>query len=199
MTNSPADSHQPRPRPRAFRELALTAGAVVGVVCIVAAVASMLFGITPLVFRSGSMSPTIGTGALGLARTVPASEIRDGDIVSVINDAGTRITHRVVAVQPTAGGAAALTLKGDANQVADLAPSVVTSVDRVFFHVERLGYAVSWLSSPTAAFLGGLLVGVLLMVGFRPSVVEEPEGVEDARGDVGADPVPSGVERDVAR
>lgn len=154
---------------RALREFVLTSGAVVGVICIVAAMASMLFGITPLVFRSGSMSPTIGTGALGLAQTVPAADIREGDVVSVINDAGTRVTHRVVSAESASGGAAALTLRGDANEVVDLLPSVVTSTDRVFFHVERLGYVVSWLSSPAAAFLGGLLVGVLLMIGFRPA------------------------------
>src|SRR5690606_14624076 len=113
----------------------------------------MLFGITPLVFRSGSMSPTIGTGALGIAKTVPASKIQAGDVVSTIDDAGTRITHRVVATNALAGEAVSLTLKGDANAVADLAPSIVTEADVVLFHVERLGYAVSWLQSPAAAFL----------------------------------------------
>lgn len=165
---------------RTVREIALTAGAVVGVICLVAAVASMLFGITPLVFRSGSMSPTIGTGALGIAKTVPASKIQAGDVVSTIDDAGTRITHRVVATNALAGEAVSLTLKGDANAVADLAPSIVTEADVVLFHVERLGYAVSWLQSPAAAFLGGLAVGVLLMMGFRPSLVTEPEGAPTA-------------------
>lgn len=169
-----------------IREIALTAGAVVGVVCVVAAVASMLFGITPLVFRSGSMSPTIGTGALGLAREVPADQIRQGDVVSIVNEHGTRITHRVVANEPVAGGAASLTLKGDANQIADVTPSIVSSADRVFFHVERLGYAVSWLSSPSAAFLGGLLVGALLMIGFRPTVTRIPEVVADDAGEESA-------------
>lgn len=184
-------------RPRALRELALTIGAVVGVVCIVAAVASMLFGITPLVFRSGSMSPTIGTGALGLAQTVPAGEIREGDVVSIVNDSGTRITHRVVSTEIVEGGAARLTLQGDANQVADLTPSVVSSADRVFFHMERLGYAVSWLSSPAAAFLGGLLVGVLLMVGFRPTVTKMPGVVAVDAGEMGAEGALVRAEREV--
>lgn len=165
---------------RTAREIALTAGAFVGVICIVAALASLLFGITPLVFRSGSMSPAIGTGALGIAKTVPASKIHEGDVVSVIDDAGTRITHRVVARNALEGEAVSLTLKGDANEVADLVPSVVTEADVVLFHVERLGYAVSWLQSPVAAFLGGLAVGVLLMIGFRPSLGTEPEGAPKA-------------------
>lgn len=182
-----------------IREIALTAGAVIGVVCVVAAVASMLFGITPLVFRSGSMSPTIGTGALGLAREVPADQIRQGDVVSIVNEYGTRITHRVVASEPVAGGAASLTLKGDANQIADVTPSIVSSADRVFFHVERLGYAVSWLSSPSASFLGGLLVGVLLMIGFRPTMARGSEGALKVKGEMRADRAPAGVGRDEIR
>lgn len=199
MRAARTDTARAVPRSNALRELALTAGAIVGVLCIVLALASMVFGLTPLVFRSGSMSPTIGTGALGFARTVPAGEIREGDVVSIVNDAGTRITHRVVDAQPAGGEAAALTLKGDANQVADLTPSVVTSAERVFFHVERLGYVVSWLSSPAAAFLGGLLAGVLLMVGFRPKVETESGGAEGADGETGAEYVPVSVERDEIR
>lgn len=56
---------------RAGRELALTVGAVAGLICVVAATASMLFGIKPLVFRSGSMSPEITTGSLALAVQCP--------------------------------------------------------------------------------------------------------------------------------
>ena len=48
------------------RELALNIGAVAGLVCIIAAAASMFLGIKPLVFRSGSMEPAISTGALAL-------------------------------------------------------------------------------------------------------------------------------------
>ena len=68
---------------RSRRELALNVGAVAGTVCILATLASVFFGITPLVLRSGSMAPQISTGALALARTVPAADLRFGDIVSV--------------------------------------------------------------------------------------------------------------------
>lgn len=182
---------------RTVREIALTVGAVVGVFCIVVAVASMLFGITPLVFRSGSMSPTIGTGALGLAKTVPAEDIRDGDVVSIVDDSGTRITHRVVATTPIEGELVSLTLKGDANTAADVAPSMETEADVVFFHVERLGYVVSWLSSPIATFLGGLAVGVLLMLGFRPTVESDSEGALARPGESVARGAVVGVEREV--
>lgn len=185
------------------REIALTIGAVVGAVCLLAAIGGLFFGITPLVFRSGSMAPSIGTGALGLAREVPAADLREGDVVSVINDSGTRITHRIENIDQVDDSTARLVLKGDANQVSDLTPSYVTSADRVFFHVERLGYVVSWFSSAGAAFLGGVIVGVLLMVGFRPTPVR---GDSPGRGYASEDrpkPVPGfapvEVEKEVVR
>ncbi|WP_415915948.1 signal peptidase I [Speluncibacter jeojiensis] len=115
------------------------------------------------------MAPAIGTGALAIAKTVPASEIRVGDIISVENDRGTSITHRVVAIEPTTGGGAQVTLKGDANRVPDPLPYSITEAKRVLFHLPGLGYAVAWLSSGTAVFLGGALTGALLMLAFGPN------------------------------
>ena len=58
-----------RPAPqRTAREVLLTSGAVIGALCILLPLGALVFGVTPLVFRSGSMSPAIETGALGLAR-----------------------------------------------------------------------------------------------------------------------------------
>ncbi|EME20047.1 MULTISPECIES: signal peptidase I [Rhodococcus] len=154
---------------RAGRELALTVGAVAGLICVVAATASMLFGIKPLVFRSGSMSPEITTGSLALARTVPATDLAVGDVVSVVNGQGTRITHRVYELDQQAGNSVTVTLKGDANANPDVEPYFITEADRIFFSVGGLGYAVAWLSSPLAIFLGGALVGGLVIIAFRPN------------------------------
>ncbi len=43
------------------REIALNIGAVAGLICVLGAAASFMFGIKPLIFRSGSMSPDIPT------------------------------------------------------------------------------------------------------------------------------------------
>ncbi|WP_010540272.1 signal peptidase I [Dietzia alimentaria] len=151
--------------------MVLNVGAVVGLVCIVVAAVSMLLGVTPLVFRSGSMSPEIPTGSLALSRSVPASEITVGDVVSVDNQQGVRITHRVVDLVPAPADLGVVaTLQGDANPVPDVEPYVFDRADRVFFHVPGAGYAVSWLTSPVAIFLGGVLVGavVVLAAGYGP-------------------------------
>lgn len=156
----------------------LTVGAVLGALCLLAALAGLLFGIKPLMFRSGSMEPAIPTGALALSIPANAADIHVGDIVSTENSAGTRITHRVTAVTP-AEGYAELTLKGDANDVVDGETYPITTVDRVFWSVPVLGYAVAWLTSPVALFLGGLLTAYLLYVAFGSGGRGKQDGALD--------------------
>ena len=148
------------------REWALNIGAIVGFICIVAAALSMFLGIKPLVFQSGSMSPSITTGALALARTVPAQQLEVGDVVSVTNPSGVRVTHRVTSLEPFDDGEVSMTMRGDANAAEDPMPYLIGEADRVFFHVNGLGYAVAWLSNPVAIFLGGMLAGGLVVVAF---------------------------------
>jgi signal peptidase I len=151
----------------AARQIGLTVGAVVGTLCILAAVAAVVLDVRPLVFRSGSMSPTIGTGALAVARHVDASTLEVGQIVSVPTPSGERVTHRIQAVQHE-GGSAVLQLKGDANEAPDAAPYVVTHADRVVFSVPWLGYAVGWVAGPVGLFGLGLYAAFLLSVIVRP-------------------------------
>jgi signal peptidase I len=147
------------------REWVLTAGAVLGTVCIVWTFLAAAFGLTPLVFRSGSMSPAIQTGALALAHQVPAAQVRVGDVVSVDGSDGVRVTHRVKAIRRD-GAASILTLRGDANQSADASTYRVTEVDRVIVDVPVLGYVVAAVASPAGVVLGILAVGGILWLGF---------------------------------
>lgn len=183
----PADSGRSR-----GRDIALNVGAVAGLICVLAAVASFLFGIKPLIFRSGSMSPDIPTGALALSKTAPAADLKVGDVVSVENQQGTRITHRVHEIVSSDGASAVLILKGDANQDADLTPYTVTETDRVFVSVPGLGYVVSWLSSPAAIFLGGALVGGVMVLAFGPGSKRKDDDDSDTNAD-GSAPVSDDV------
>ncbi|MFM1722043.1 hypothetical protein ABEU20_000583 [Rhodococcus sp. PAM 2766] len=167
---------------RRMVRVALWVGAVVGSLCIVATLAALALGIKPLIFRSGSMAPDIGTGALGLSRTVPASELRPGDVACVEDQTGQRITHRVVAVDAVAGDTATLRLKGDANVDDDAQQYHVETAGKVFFHVEKLGYAVVWLSGPQAVFAGGILVGLLIAVAVKPDWLDRRRDAPEERG-----------------
>lgn len=165
-----------------LREAALTIGALLGLACVVLAVASTFFGVHVLVFRSGSMSPTIETGGAALARTVVAADLRVGDIVSVQNAEGIRVTHRIAAIDH-AGAKASLTLKGDANRAADEYSYQVVKAERVFWHANRLGYLVSALGSPYALFAGGAFAALLLYLGFSKGAGPGAGTTGGARGE----------------
>ena len=146
---------------------ALSIAAVLGVVGIMIGIGVAFFGVTPLVFKSGSMSPAIETGDLAFARHVDVKDIKKGDVVSVhVN--GARVTHRVVAVDGDQ-----LTLKGDANNVVDEQPVTVAAADRVFMHVPKLGYPIAWASTPVGLIVAGALAALLLFVALRPAGRDE--------------------------
>ena len=151
---------------RGAREVALTSGAVLGLVCMLATVAGYAFGITPLVFRSGSMSPAIHTGDLAVARTIDAASLKTGDIVSVINADGNRVTHRLRSMA-TQGDARQLTLQGDANRAADTEVYTVTRAERVLFDIPKAGYVVDAASGPGGLFVLGAYVTGMLVLAFR--------------------------------
>ncbi|MET0930695.1 MAG: signal peptidase I [Aeromicrobium sp.] len=153
---------------RSVGNVILTVTAIIGSICIVATVAAVVLDVRPLVFRSGSMAPSIDTGSLAVARTVDADDVRIGDVVSVLDAQGVRITHRIETVT-VRDGTATLVLKGDANAAVDDEPYVVTTADRVLFDIPRAGYVVSWMSGPVGVFLGGLLVGGILLSTIRSS------------------------------
>lgn len=154
------------PRPVNFSGLALNLAAVVGTVCLLVTAATLIFGLKPLVFVSGSMGPAIPTGSLGFAVPTPVQELDPGDVVSVVSADNVRITHRIVENSPSG-----LVLKGDANPVADLQPYAVTSADKLIVSVPVIGYVVSWFGQPWMYFLAGLLCAYVLWYAFlkRPT------------------------------
>lgn len=148
-------------------ELALTLVALLGGVCIAAFLASSFLGIRPLVFTSGSMSPAIGTGDLAIARTVPAAQLQEGDVVSVVAASGVRVSHRVVDIEPGPSDSVELVLQGDANPLPDSETYRVQQAELVLFHVPRAGYVVAALSGPYGKVATGLLLLVALGQGRR--------------------------------
>lgn len=155
---------------RRAADLALTVLATLGALSLGAALVFAVAGITPLVVTSGSMSPEIPTGSLALARDVAVGELVVGDVVSVLDAQGTRVTHRVVDV-----GGRGLTLKGDANLSADAHTYDVATADRVLLTAPHVGTALAAVTTPAGrAVLLGLVAAVLLVLvrprsGGRPS------------------------------
>ena len=140
----------------------LNLAATGGVVCIIAVIAAFAFNITLIMFKTGSMSPTIPAGSLAVVRQIPASEIRVGDVVTVDRAGKPPITHRVRAISPAGGDARTITMRGDANTTDDLQPYAVSHVRIVLLSVPGLAYAVVTLSHPLV--LGGITLGTTALV-----------------------------------
>ncbi len=155
------------------RELALTLTAAVGLLIFGAGAVLMAFGMKPLVFLSGSMSPHIGTGALALTISMPAAELSEGDVISFLRSDGARVTHRITAITPE-GQSFKVTTRGDANDFDDPDPSYLTSADRVFWHLEGAGAVLTEATKFQYAFPFGVLVGMTALYGFRRKSPAEP-------------------------
>lgn len=168
----------------------LNIAAVGGAVCIVLVILAVFFQITLIMFKTGSMGPTIPAGSLAVVKKIPASEVRVGDVVTVDRAAALPVTHRVTSVSPSGGGAVKITMRGDANLADDPVPYEVTSVRIVLGSVPKLAYAVSAASNPLV--LGGVTVVMAGVVtwAFWPREEREPRRRRRAELDPGVEATP---------
>lgn len=145
----------------------LTLLAVLGAGCVASVIASALFSVSFVVFRTGSMEPAYPVGALAAVRDVPASSLRPGDVATVQRTAASvPVTHRVVSVLPDPASAdgAVLILKGDANRSEDPVEYRVQSARKMLFSVPGAGSVVMGLRSPMV--LGASTVLLAGLVGW---------------------------------
>ncbi|WP_167132167.1 signal peptidase I [Paramicrobacterium chengjingii] len=139
----------------------LNVAAIAGLVCIVLVVLSMVFHISLIMFKTGSMSPTIPQGSVAVVKEIPASEIVVGDVVTVDREGQLPITHRVISVEGS-GTERSITMQGDANDYPDPAPYEVTHVRTVLWSVPAIANVIVWMSNPFV--LGGLTIGASILV-----------------------------------
>lgn len=146
-----------------LEEAFLSLLAVLGVVCIAATIAAFALNISLIMFKTGSMSPTIPAGSLAVVKQIPASDIRVGDITTVSRGEGMLpVTHRVVSVTQVGGATYSIEMQGDANATPDSRPYEVTQVKKVLWHIPGLAYAVSTVSQPI--YMVGISVAASLLV-----------------------------------
>jgi len=155
---------RPTKRSGAWRlaDAALTLAAIGGVLCIAAVVAATFFDITLIMFKTGSMSPTIPAGSVAVVREIPASEAAVGDVVTVDRTDLLPITHRITSVSDAGNGFTSITMRGDANLDEDPEPYVVQRVRTVLFSVPGLATLVVAFSNPY--LLGGITFGAAALV-----------------------------------
>ena len=129
--------------------------------------------------RSGSMSPVMPVGALVIAVPASAKDLGPGDVVifQPPGRPGTRVVHRIHAVEERASGRVFIT-KGDANTAPD--PWEVAATGRgwrAVYSLDGLGFVVAWLNFAVSS--RGLLATVAVLAALYALVViwrcEEPE------------------------
>lgn len=149
----------------------LVLAAAAGAICIVLAIAAAVFDVRVTLFSTGSMSPTIPAGAAAVARGIPASEVRVGDVVTVDRAGKLPITHRVTSVAPAPGGALdarRITMRGDANAVEDPFPYDVERVRIVVFSIPGVAPLIAAGATPPVMVAVTLAATVLVVAVFWP-------------------------------
>ena len=143
----------------------------VAVVLAAAVLVPRLVGATPYTVLTGSMRPHYPPGTLVVVKPVEPGDVAVGDVVTYQVESGKPdvVTHRVVAVATSLGGATTFTTQGDANDVADEKPVRPVQVKgRLWYSVPYLGYVNEILTGrqrQTAVYVvaGGLAAYAVLM------------------------------------
>ena len=164
---------------RFLGDVLLTLAALAGTVCIVLVVLAYLFDITLIMFRTGSMAPTIPSGSVAVVQRVPAASLDVGDVVTVDREGQLPVTHRITSIDPGASAdERVITMRGDANEQDDVAPYAITTARIVLFSVPGIAPLIASFGDPRV--LGGLSIGAALLVGwaFWP---RRADGAERAR------------------
>lgn len=146
-------------------ETALWVLSALGGVAILLVIAAYLFNTSLILFRTGSMEPTIPAGSAALVQEVEATSVEVGDVLTVDRLGQLPVTHRVTSVEPGSHAAERIiTMRGDANEADDPAPYVITHARQTLWSVPGLANSINRMGDP--AVLGGITMAASLLVGW---------------------------------
>lgn len=149
----------------------ITVAGIVGATILACIVTGWAFGLSILVFATGSMAPTMPTGTAAVVQHTAAADVAVGDVVTVPRPGETMpVTHRVVSIADVAGDdlARSLVLRGDANSAEDRDPYVVRDVERVLVAAPGAGTALGVVQSPLGIGVTASLVVMGVLWAFWP-------------------------------
>jgi signal peptidase len=121
-------------------------------------------GYRPAAVYSGSMVPTLGVGSLVFEKSVSASTVKVGDVITFTDPyvPGKLVTHRIIRIAKTDHGLAYRT-KGDANPARDpWTIALPNQVGKTSFSVPYVGYLLVY--SRTREVRTGLIVLFSIML-----------------------------------
>ena len=123
-----------------------------------------VFGYSPVIVLSGSMSPEFETGEMIIIKKVDPATLKVHDVICFMEEE-TAVTHRIMEVQQQDGATLYIT-QGDANSAEDATPVSAEQIQGKYIgvHFPRLGDFAIWLQSTPGMllFVGGPVVLFLL-------------------------------------
>jgi signal peptidase I len=140
-------------------------------------------GTVPLTVYTGSMEPTIATGAVVLIEPVDPATLGPGDVITyqVAPDVDEYITHRIVRVQPDTTPPSFIT-KGDNNPGEDVDPVPVGAVrGEVWIDVPFVGAAQQFVTGRAGIATIAVLAGLVLLASVVGRMLRRDPDEPDAR------------------
>lgn len=129
-----------------------------------------VFGYSPVIVLSGSMSPEFEAGDMIIIKKVDPYTLKEGDVICFIEEESA-VTHRIIEVQNVSGGDVLYITQGDANNVEDSTPVVPAQVQGKYIDVHLSGmgdFAIFLQSTPgMMLFIGGPVLLFFLWDVFR--------------------------------
>ncbi len=121
-----------------------------------------VFGFTSMIVLSGSMSGDapdhIEVGDMIITKSVNASELKVGDVITFMENGTTTVTHRIMAINEDG----TFTTKGDANNAEDQIPVEKENIiGKFWFRIPKLGDAAMFAQTPTGMLV---VIGVPLVL-----------------------------------
>jgi hypothetical protein len=155
----------PATRPIHLRRLgAGLAAAVVANAFLVVGPLPGLFGLELQPELSGVIAPAVSAGSLLVLRTVPARDLRPGDVATFADSAspGRRLTERVITVQPQVTSRTLITSSDSSGAQRSWTVSSGQPVARTERVVPNAGYLAAAIQSPVTA-VAAVAVALLLV------------------------------------
>lgn len=150
-------------------EALLWVAALMGLIAIILVVCAYLFNVSIILFRTGSMEPTIPAGSAALVQEVQAAEVQVDDVLTVERPGHMPVTHRVTSVaEGESSEERVITMQGDANASPDPAPYTITEARVVLGSVPGVAHVIQRMGSPYAMAGITLAASVLVTWAFWP-------------------------------
>ena len=148
-----------------FTETLLWAAAALGLIALVLVFCAYFFNMSIILFRTGSMEPTVPAGSAALVQEVEASEVEVGDVLTVERPGEMPVTHRVTSVESgETADQRVITMQGDANNSPDPSPYVITEGKVLLGSVPGLAHPINQMGSPYV--MGGITLAASILVGW---------------------------------